>query len=63
MAIEQLFDSASSAMTVISFLTFIGILAWTFILKRGADFDAAAGLPFADEDSAAPTLTEERRHG
>ncbi len=49
MAIEHIFDSASSAMTVISLATFIGILWWTFGLKRSADFDAAAQLPFADE--------------
>jgi cytochrome c oxidase cbb3-type subunit IV len=49
MAIEQVFDSASSAMTVISFVTFLGILLWTFAVKRRTDFDAAAVLPFADE--------------
>lgn len=41
---------ASSIMTVVSFLTFIGILAWTFILHRGSDFDVAARAPFADEE-------------
>lgn len=48
MNIERLFDSASSVMTVVSFATFVGILLWTFLLKRSADFDAAASLPFAD---------------
>jgi cytochrome c oxidase cbb3-type subunit 4 len=52
MAIEQVFDSASSAMTVISFMTFLGILLWTFAIKRRTDFDAAAALPFADEAPA-----------
>ena len=51
MAIENLFDSASSVMTVVSFLTFIGILWWTFISHRNSDFDAAAHLPFADDDA------------
>jgi len=50
MAIEHIFDSASSVMTVISFTTFVGILLWTFVLKRGADFAEAAALPFADEE-------------
>ncbi|MDB5918604.1 MAG: CcoQ/FixQ family Cbb3-type cytochrome c oxidase assembly chaperone [Massilia sp.] len=50
MAIEHIFDSASSVMTVISFVTFIGIVVWTFVLKRGADFEQAAKLPFADEE-------------
>jgi|PersoiStandDraft_1058852.scaffolds.fasta_scaffold254941_2 cytochrome c oxidase cbb3-type subunit 4 len=45
---QTLFDHASSVMTVASFLTFAGILAWTFLLRREADFAAAAGLPFAD---------------
>jgi len=65
MAIENIFDSASSVMTVISFVTFLGILGWTFIYKRGADFDAAAALPFADEerDGLAPAVAEELRHG
>ena len=57
MAIEQLFDSASSVMTVISFVTFLGILWWTFAVRRRADFDAQAALPFADE------LEGERGHG
>jgi cytochrome c oxidase cbb3-type subunit 4 len=50
MAIEHIFDSASSVMTVVSFATFAGIVLWTFFVKRGADFEAAAGLPFADEE-------------
>jgi cytochrome c oxidase cbb3-type subunit 4 len=50
MAIEHIFDSASSVMTVISFVTFIGIVVWTFVLRRGADFEQAAALPFADEE-------------
>ena len=55
MAIEHILDSASSVMTVISFGTFIGIVLWTFVARRGADFDSAAALPFADD--------EEREHG
>lgn len=53
MTIERLFDNASSVMTVISFATFVGIVLWTFLLKRSADFDAAATLPFADADANA----------
>ncbi|MDB5963292.1 MAG: CcoQ/FixQ family Cbb3-type cytochrome c oxidase assembly chaperone [Massilia sp.] len=48
---HTLFEHASSIMTVTSFLTFIGILAWTFLLRRAADFDAAACLPFADGEN------------
>ena len=55
MGIEHIFDSASSVMTVISFVTFVGILLWAFVLHRGTDFAQAAALPFADD--------EEREHG
>jgi cytochrome c oxidase cbb3-type subunit 4 len=51
MAIEHIFDSASSVMTVISFTTFLGIVLWTFIFKKTADFEQAAMLPFADEEN------------
>jgi cbb3-type cytochrome oxidase subunit 3 len=57
MAIERLFDNASSIMTLVSFLTFCAILAWTFALRRSADFDVQAALPFADEGD------EEGDHG
>jgi cytochrome c oxidase cbb3-type subunit 4 len=49
MGILSLFDGASSAMTLISFITFLGILLWVYALKSRADFDQAASLPFADE--------------
>ena len=64
MAIEHIFDSASSVMTVISFSTFIGILLWTFVLKKSTDFDQAARLPFADEqdDSQQFENKQEERH-
>ena len=60
MNIQDIFDKASSAMTVVSFLTFIGILWWTFIHHRSDDFDTAAQLPFADEDPAGSTEQEQR---
>ncbi|QOY93032.1 cbb3-type cytochrome c oxidase subunit 3 [Massilia sp. UMI-21] len=53
MALQQIFDDASSVMTVISFTTFLGIVGWTYVLRKGSDFDAAARLPFADENDAA----------
>lgn len=56
MGIEHVFDSASSVMTVVSFVTFVGILVWTFAARRSADFAEAAALPFADDE-------EEREHG
>ena len=49
MGLDTIFDHASSIMTVISFTTFLGIMLWTFVLNKRADFDQAASLPFADE--------------
>jgi cytochrome c oxidase cbb3-type subunit 4 len=48
MALQHIFDDASRIMTVISFATFAGILAWTYVLRKETDFAQAAGLPFAD---------------
>lgn len=66
MAIQHIFDSASSIMTLVSFITFCGILAWTFALRRSADFDAQAALPFADDEADFHHTHDrlgERRHG
>jgi cytochrome c oxidase cbb3-type subunit 4 len=49
MALQHIFDDASRIMTVISFATFAGILAWTYVLRKEKDFAQAAGLPFADD--------------
>jgi cytochrome c oxidase cbb3-type subunit 4 len=57
MAIEHIFDKASSVMTLISFTTFMGILLWTFVLRKNEDFAQQAALPFADE------ADEEAGHG
>jgi cytochrome c oxidase cbb3-type subunit 4 len=46
---ENLFADARSVITVVSFLTFVGIVCWAYLGHRGKDFDAAANLPFADE--------------
>ncbi|WP_137174444.1 cbb3-type cytochrome c oxidase subunit 3 [Massilia sp. HP4] len=58
MALQQIFDDASSVMTVISFATFMGIVGWTYLLHKGSDFDAAAQLPFADD----PTCDQGEEH-
>jgi cytochrome c oxidase cbb3-type subunit IV len=50
MAIEHIFDDASRAMTIVSFATFLGILAWTYLLRDERDFAATAALPFADDE-------------
>ncbi|MYM29335.1 cytochrome c oxidase cbb3-type subunit 4 [Duganella sacchari] len=50
MALQNLFDHASSVMTVISFITFAGILWWAYVSHKESDFASAARLPFADEE-------------
>ena len=67
MNIAVLFDNASSVMTVISFLTFVGILWWTFIRHKDQDFANAAHLPFADDDAVTDTapatgIQQEQHH-
>ena len=51
MAIQHIFDDASRVMTVVSFVTFMGILAWTYVLRKEHDFAATAALPFADDEA------------
>ena len=38
-----------SIVTVISLVTFVGILVWAWSKKNKADFDEAARLPFGDD--------------
>jgi cytochrome c oxidase cbb3-type subunit 4 len=35
--------------TVLSFITFIGIVAWAYSNRNAADFDEAAQLPFEQD--------------
>ena len=49
-----------SAMTVILFVLFLGIVFWAFSKKRKRAFDEAARLPF-DEDEALPDKDVPRR--
>jgi cytochrome c oxidase cbb3-type subunit IV len=41
-----------SIVTVVSMLTFVGIVAWAWSRSNRARFDEAARLPFADEGEA-----------
>jgi cytochrome c oxidase cbb3-type subunit 4 len=38
-----------SAMTVVSLLTFIGIVIWAWSKRNKSDFDEAAQLPFKED--------------
>jgi cytochrome c oxidase cbb3-type subunit 4 len=49
MAIEHIFEDAGPVMTVVTFATFLGILAWTYVLRKEQDFAATAAIPFADD--------------
>jgi len=49
MTLEHIFDSASSVMTVVSFITFAGIWTWAWSARKQDDFAQAAQLPFMDE--------------
>jgi cytochrome c oxidase cbb3-type subunit 4 len=42
-----------SIMTLVSFLTFLGIVAWAYSRRRKQAFDAAAMEPFALPDEGA----------
>lgn len=59
MNFESLILDARNIMTVLSFLTFVGIVWWAYSARRSADFEAAANLPFADEH----TQAAEKQHG
>jgi cytochrome c oxidase cbb3-type subunit 4 len=39
-------------MTVLAFITFVGIVYWAYSGKRKAQFEAAANAPFALPDDA-----------
>jgi cytochrome c oxidase cbb3-type subunit 4 len=62
MTLVDIFDHASSIMTLLSFITFVGILAWTFVLRRERDFADAAALPFADDANYADDADTEATH-
>ena len=62
MNITDVVSDARSIITVISMLTFIGIVLWAYSARRKNDFDEAAMLPFNEEDDLTKT-TQEPRHG
>jgi cytochrome c oxidase cbb3-type subunit IV len=48
----NLFSIMSSAATVLTFLSFLGIAAWAYSRRRKAAFDEAANAPFALPEDA-----------
>ncbi len=49
--------------TVVFFVIFVGIVLWAWSGRRKKDFDAAANLPFEEEDTrpSAANPSKERR--
>ncbi len=42
-------NTLRSLVTVVSFLTFIGIIVWAYSRRNAADFEEAANLPFEQD--------------
>lgn len=42
-------NTLRSLVTLVSFVTFIGIVLWAWSKRRSADFSEAANLPFEQE--------------
>jgi cytochrome c oxidase cbb3-type subunit 4 len=55
-------SDARSVVTLICMSTFIGIVIWAYSAARKQDFDEAAMLPFADDESL-KTKAQEPHHG
>jgi len=52
-------SDARTVVTVLSLLSFLGIVFWAYGKRRKTAFEEAANLPFADE----PNARRENRHG
>jgi len=42
-------NTLRSLATVVSFVTFIGIIVWAYSRRNAADFEEAANLPFEQD--------------
>jgi cytochrome c oxidase cbb3-type subunit IV len=50
-----------SVVTVLSFVLFLALVYWTWSKGRGAGFDEAAALPFADDADTAQGPSGEKQ--
>ncbi len=50
MALDQFFNNASIVMTVVSLITFLGILFWVYVLKGKGDYERDANMVFDEDD-------------
>ena len=62
MAILEFLTDPRSVITLASFLTFVGIIVWTYVLHRPGDFDAIARLPLDADADADLSLTSDREN-
>jgi cytochrome c oxidase cbb3-type subunit 4 len=56
----ELYTTLSSIFTVLSFLLFLGIVAWAWSSRRRAEFAAAENAPFALPDEAPRSMPRNR---
>ena len=54
----ETYSTLASVFTVISFVVFIGIVAWAYSARRKGAFDAAANEPFALPDDVPSEVTK-----
>lgn len=65
MNFDAFFSDVHSLLTVISLVTFIGIVVWAWSARRARSFREAEMLPFADDAQHEGTVDNkvEKRHG
>jgi cytochrome c oxidase cbb3-type subunit 4 len=54
-------NTLRTAITVAALLTFLGIVAWAYSSRRKEDFEAAARLPFEEDEIAEAGNGESKR--
>jgi cbb3-type cytochrome oxidase subunit 3 len=58
----NIYSMISVATTVLTFLSFLGIVAWAYSKRRRLAFDEAANAPFAlPDDDASAVMPAERQ--
>lgn len=56
----NIYSAISIATTVLTFLAFLGIVAWAYSSRRRSAFEEAANAPFALDDDATTASGAER---
>jgi cytochrome c oxidase cbb3-type subunit 4 len=63
MTIDTILNNASSIMTAVSLITFVGILWWVYAIKGSGDFETISRLPLIDDGEDKPVPAGEKHHG